>query len=555
VTSTDLQKLVGQNPFVLLLGYERSSLAGVITRRYAVRTLQQRPDPIGRTVTPTLVFGVCGRTGSGASFVATALAEELKAFGYDIEVIKVARQFLDDLETVKKMLPDPTDLFDDNDDLLNTFLQPYHVAVADLSSVSRRILLLQRRGDLLRKNRGLNYLAALCLKRILDHLDSNEVLGNPKKRQAYIIDSLKNPAEVDLLRTVFHDGFCMIGAVADDTVRKQRLEDQKGIQDSVFDAISEIDAGESQEDHGQHATGTILQSDYFFENNFDKPAKIKSECARLLNLLFQSEIETPRMDEYGMHIAHMAADRSACLSRQVGAAIISSTDTVLATGHNDVPKFGGGLYTTETDEDYRCFAKSAKCHNDEEKQLLANQIIHVFKSKNLPIDEDIFEKMKSILLKETRLKLLIEFSRAVHAEMDAIISVARDGKPGLVGSTMYVTTYPCHNCAKHIVDAGIKRVVYLEPYSKSLAQKLYSVRRQYNSVHIEDLSSGKSGAASQANPALKRPAPVDAPPADAFSASWAGRTEPPVFPPATPHAAMPYACPDAKAAAARCPTD
>lgn len=38
---------------------------------------------------------------------------------------------------------------------------------------------------------------------------------------------------------------------------------------------------------------------------------------------------------------------------------------------------------------------------------------------------------------------------------------------------MYVTTYPCHNCAKHIVASGIRRVVYIEPYPKSRASKLY----------------------------------------------------------------------------------
>jgi deoxycytidylate deaminase len=439
-----------------------------------MRTLQQRDDPIGRTATPTLVFGVCGRTGSGASFVANALTEELKAFGYDIEVIKVAKQFLDDLSTVKSKLQQHIELFDDNEDEFNAFLKQYHLTTNDLTNSSKRILVLQRRGDLLRKTKGLNYLAALCVKNILGHIAKHQVFEAPKKRQAYIIDSLKNPAEVDLLRTVFHDGFCMIGAVADDTVRRKRLEDQKGIVSSVFDAISEIDAGESQDKHGQHATDTILQADYFFENNYDRPAKIKAECARLLNLIFQSEIETPRQDEYGMHIAHMAGDRSACLSRQVGAAIISSANSVLATGHNDVPKFGGNLYTAESQEDNRCFLKGGKCYNDEEKRLLVDEILKIFKAKDLGIDDSLFRRMQVILLKETRLRLLIEFSRAVHAEMDAIISVARDGKPGLIGSTMYVTTYPCHNCAKHIIDAGIKRVVYLEPYSKSLAQKLHS---------------------------------------------------------------------------------
>jgi len=38
---------------------------------------------------------------------------------------------------------------------------------------------------------------------------------------------------------------------------------------------------------------------------------------------------------------------------------------------------------------------------------------------------------------------------------------------------MYTTTFPCHNCAKHIVSAGIQRVVYVEPYPKSKAASLF----------------------------------------------------------------------------------
>ena len=95
------------------------------------------------------------------------------------------------------------------------------------------------------------------------------------------------------------------------------------------------------------------------------------------------------------------------------------------------------------------------------------------KSRNAPgiSDENIKEIKNKI--NETRLGSLTEFSRAVHAEMDAIIAVSRSAISGIVGSTMYVTTYPCHNCAKHIIDAGIKRVVFLEPYEKSLALQLH----------------------------------------------------------------------------------
>ncbi|MER3422500.1 MAG: hypothetical protein C4293_03980 [Nitrospiraceae bacterium] len=34
---------------------------------------------------------------------------------------------------------------------------------------------------------------------------------------------------------------------------------------------------------------------------------------------------------------------------------------------------------------------------------------------------------------------------------------------------MYTTTFPCHDCARHLVAAGIRRVAYIEPYPKSLA--------------------------------------------------------------------------------------
>ena len=57
--------------------------------------------------------------------------------------------------------------------------------------------------------------------------------------------------------------------------------------------------------------------------------------------------------------------------------------------------------------------------------------------------------------------------------MDAIVSVARSHKAGLVGGTLYATTFPCHSCARHIVASGIKKVLYIEPYPKSLALDLH----------------------------------------------------------------------------------
>jgi cytidine deaminase len=66
--------------------------------------------------------------------------------------------------------------------------------------------------------------------------------------------------------------------------------------------------------------------------------------------------------------------------------------------------------------------------------------------------------------------------------MTALIDAARRGV-AVNGHSMYVTTFPCHNCAKHIIAAGIRKVVYLEPYAKSRARGLYSEEISLDSLN------------------------------------------------------------------------
>ena len=90
----------------------------------------------------------------------------------------------------------------------------------------------------------------------------------------------------------------------------------------------------------------------------------------------------------------------------------------------------------------------------------------------------ISEENKSLALKSvsknSKLKSLIEFSRSVHAEMHAIINAGQQPSGLPPQSKLFVTLYPCHACARHIVAAGVAEVYYIEPYRKSLATKLHS---------------------------------------------------------------------------------
>ena len=89
-------------------------------------------------------------------------------------------------------------------------------------------------------------------------------------------------------------------------------------------------------------------------------------------------------------------------------------------------------------------------------------------------------------MKDAHFMNLIEFMRPAHAEMAALCDAARRGL-SVQGCTLYVTAFPCHMCSKHIIASGIHRVVYVEPYPKSLTRQLYG-----DSVQV-DLTDGGSG--------------------------------------------------------------
>jgi dCMP deaminase len=131
------------------------------------------------------------------------------------------------------------------------------------------------------------------------------------------------------------------------------------------------------------------------------------------------------IDAYFMEIARVVANRSTCLRRQIGAVIVRGKQ-IVSTGYNGSP------------------AGHPHC-------------IEVGCAR-----QDVPSGQRS------------ELCRAAHAEQNAINFAARHGIP-IEGSTIYTTTYPCSWCAKSIVNAGVRRVVYLDDYPDPLAKEILSI--------------------------------------------------------------------------------
>jgi len=135
-------------------------------------------------------------------------------------------------------------------------------------------------------------------------------------------------------------------------------------------------------------------------------------------------VNRPSYDEYFMQMAYLAASRSTCIRRKVGAVLVKHKH-VLATGYNGAPK--GMKHCEETG-----------CLRD---------------TLNVPSGER------------------HEICRGLHAEQNAIIQAAVFGV-SIKDSDIYITTTPCVVCTKMLINSGVKEIIYAGEYPDTLALEM-----------------------------------------------------------------------------------
>lgn len=134
--------------------------------------------------------------------------------------------------------------------------------------------------------------------------------------------------------------------------------------------------------------------------------------------------ERPTYDEYFMSMAFLAATRSTCLRRKVGAVLVKNKH-VLATGYNGPPK---------------------DMKHCDETGCLREEL-------GIPSGER------------------HEICRGLHAEQNAIIQAAVFGI-SIDESVIYVTDTPCVVCAKMLINSGVKEIIYGGDYPDDLARQM-----------------------------------------------------------------------------------
>jgi len=294
------------------------------------------------------------------------------------------------------------------------------------------------------------------------------------EKNAFLLHQFKRREEIELLRSVYGHHFFQVSVYSRrgarvDSLARRFAASANSARDENFhekaEQLVQIDHDEVGVEHGQRIGKIFHDADFILNLDTQTPS-LETQVKRFFDLLFSSNAYSPTRYEYGMFAAKAAAMRSLDLSRQVGAAVFSKGGDLVALGANEVPQAGGDTYWPDGKFDARDY-KFGYDTNDRRKRQILSEIAEIICPYT---GNEVVHENQRIL--DSQFMDALEYGRVVHAEMCAICNAARAGH-ALKNATLFCTTFPCHMCAKHIIAAGISKVVFLEPYPKSLAANLH----------------------------------------------------------------------------------
>jgi dCMP deaminase len=256
-------------------------------------------------------------------------------------------------------------------------------------------------GNELRQRYGSNILAERVLAKIEDD-------------KHYVIDSIRNPAEVETFRTA--KNFKLIRIEAPAEIRFQRILNRQ--RESDPRTLEEFVALENREAEGDDTSQNLVKVELMADHVLPNDSTLEKLYPKIDQLLVQllRQVQRPSWDEYFMNIAKVVASRSNCMKRKV-AAIIVRDKRVVSTGYNGTPR------GTRNCNEGGC----PRCNN--------------LATSGTALDECLCS----------------------HGEENAIVQASYHGV-SLKDAVIYTTFAPCLQCTKMIINSGIREVIFNMDY-------------------------------------------------------------------------------------------
>ena len=308
----------------------------------------------------------------------------------------------------------------------------------------------------------------------------------------FVIDAFRNPYEVEYFKRRYSEFYLV-------SIHRPSRERQGAMQDLNPESIEKLKRREEGKLIPVRGKGNIHQwvtsqnlmecsqkADYYIHNPFDSSKTYPHLRYHLIRLICLSQYPgctPPVHDERCMQLAMSARQNSGCISRHVGAVVVDKNGYTLGVGWNDPPHGQIPCSLRTADE----LLKNLDKQVFSEFETSSNFVDHISKRKlgNQPFCfKDELSSLKN--------KKFNEYTRALHAEENALLQSMIHGTSAIKDSVLYTTDSPCTLCSKKAYQLGVNRIIFIEEYPGiSLEQSVMVGKR---SISVEQFE-GVTGAA------------------------------------------------------------
>ncbi|MCP3957172.1 MAG: hypothetical protein GY719_04910 [bacterium] len=307
------------------------------------------------------------------------------------------------------------------------------------------------------------------------------------QQRNFVIDAIKNPFEVEFLRR-HYSKFYLIAILRDGVtrettlLRKLDLESRKKIEKREKAEV--FSKGQSLREHitSQDLDECLTKADMFIYNQESESRgfeHLRFGVIKMIALAQRPGCVTPTQDERCMQLAMTVRLGSGCISRQVGAIVIDKERRVIGVGWNDPPK-GQVPCALRTCEELGNDATPEVFSSFERRQEFMAKI------QSLPQQREPFcFRTQYGILREAK---AAEYTRALHAEENALFQASRNVTTALLDSTLYTTASTCTLCAKKAYQLGVARIVYIDEYYDIAIPQTLQAGSRHETLRIERFS-------------------------------------------------------------------
>lgn len=304
-----------------------------------------------------------------------------------------------------------------------------------------------------------------------------KLIRKNKRGKAFIvIDAIRNPYEAKFFKDRYA-AFHLISINAPDEHRTKYLQKLHKFSPDQIKKIEDVESGKSENDY-KHLTNPNIKkcieiSDIHIfnpKNEYDNNNILKAQIAWYFALMKHPGLITPTAMERVMQVAYTVKLNSGCISRQVGAVVTDNDNSLKSVGWNDVAKGQvpcsmrslKGLMNDFDANKYSSYERNNEKFREKAKERLV-------KFKSIDPDDTVFSGRNiAYCFKDIHNSIDKKgnqvHTRALHAEENAFLQLAKYGSSGIFGGKLYTTASPCELCAKKAYQLGISEIVFIDPY-------------------------------------------------------------------------------------------